>query len=153
MEPLLKNLKTAIFDVLEKMYFLLPDTEEIQETLSAEEDNFRSIYIGIKGDPAYILTFVFDKRLAETMTVDILGINESELNNEMLQKCLKETANIIAGKFLLSFVGQENRNITLPQNKKADVFGTFDLIKNDKMKLSFNGYCVNSYIDTINILK
>jgi CheY-specific phosphatase CheX len=153
MEPLLKNLKTAIFDVLEKMYFLLPDTEEIPESLSTDEENFRSIFIGIKGDPAYILTFVFDKRLAETMTVDILGTSESELNNETLQKCLKETANIIAGKFLLTFEGQGNRNITLPHNLKVDVFGQYDPIESDKLKLSFNGYSVNSYIDTVKIEK
>ncbi|MBN1292678.1 MAG: chemotaxis protein CheX [Candidatus Latescibacteria bacterium] len=151
MELLLKNLKTAIFDVLEHMYFLLPDTEEIHESLSAEEDNFCAISIGIKGDPTYVLTFVFDKRLAETMTVDILGISESEITNEMLQKCLKETANIIAGKFLLSFVGQQSRNITLPHNRKADVFGKYELIESNKLKLSFNGYCVNSYIDTVKI--
>ena len=149
METLLKNLRTAIFEVLEKMYFLVPDAEEDTASFSADEDSLCSIYIGLKGNPNYLLTFVFDKRLAKIMTVDILGIDESELNNDIIQRNLKETANIIAGKFLLSFEGQDNRNISLPHNRKEEIFGKYEPGESCKLSLSFNGYGVNSYIETV----
>ena len=148
MEAMLKNLKTAIFDVMETMFFLIPDVDELPP---GEEQNIDmcSIHIGIKGDQPYLLTFVFDKRLAGTMAVDFLGIDESEVDTMIIQKCLKETANIYAGKLLLSFEGQHNSNITLPFSRKDEVFGQYETLDTGTLSLSFDGYCLNALIEKI----
>ncbi|MCE5250237.1 chemotaxis protein CheX [bacterium] len=168
MEAKLKNLKTVISDVMEKMYFLLPDAEVDTINSYSSENHFLPIYIGIRGNPGYLLTFAFDRELAGSMAVDLLGVNETEVNDEIAEKCLKETANIIAGNFMLSFESQENLEITLPSARKQDIFGTdtitdepsgqgnteiIDGRKNSdgsvSLILSFNGYFLKAIIETV----
>ena len=147
MEHLLKNLKTAIFSIMEQMYFLLPDGES--ETPS-KIDNSIAIYIGITGNPRYLITLEYDRELAGKMTTDLLGIDESELNDELIRKNLRETANIVAGNFLLSFDGEENRNITLPCDTEEEVFNGGEITDKGSIELSFNGYGVSVELEEVN---
>ena len=57
MELIHKNLKTAIFKVVNMMLFLLPDGK----------NNKRCLYIGITGNPNYIITFNFHNDIARKM--------------------------------------------------------------------------------------
>ncbi len=146
METILKNLKTATFDVLEKMFFLLPNesdgsTPEISETVT--------VYIGITGNSKYLIELVYDKDLAVTMSSDLLGLEKEEVDTETIQKCLKETANIIAGNFLHGFNNDENRNVTLPQIRKNEVFGDFKTLNSNEFILSFNGYGIIVKLETV----
>lgn len=147
MEHLLKNLKTAIFNIMEQMYFLLPDGDS--ETPS-KIDNSIAIYIGITGNPRYLITLEYDSELAGKMTTDLLGIDESELNDELISKNLHETANIVAGNFLLSFNGEKNRNITLPCDTKEEVFNVGGITDKASIALSFDGYGVSVELEEVN---
>ena len=149
MEALLKDLKTAIFEVMEKMFFLLPDIERDVQFSDDSDRELHSIHIGIKGDPNYLLTFVFEKELAERMAIDILGIDDSEVNNELIQKCLKETANIYTGKFLLSFESRQDQNITLPSSRKERVFGDFNVLEQGSITMFFERKMLKAIIETI----
>src|SRR3989339_37515 len=82
-----RNLKTAISKVMETLFFLVPDEENTYDC---------SVYIGITGKPAYLLTIETCRKLAERMTEDLLGIDSEEVNDDLIHKCLQETANIIA---------------------------------------------------------
>ena len=148
MEVILKNLKTAIFDVMERMYFLLADEIDFGAPDIAKG---QTVYIGITGNPRYLVTIIIDGTLASTMASDILGI-EDGIDDDTIQKCLKETANIIAGNFLLGFNSSENRNVTLPHMKKADVFGGIHSSDLQEINVSFNGHGVTAVIETIDTL-
>ncbi len=150
MKTLLKSLKTAIFEVMETMFFHLPDAEENFLSSEGPDPVLSTIYIGLGGEENnYILTFIFNRELAGSMAYDLLGIDESELENEIIGKCLKETANIYAGKFMLKLESKENLNITLPHNKKEDIFGPFETTAEESLTLSFNGYSLNAVIENI----
>ncbi len=149
MEVILKNLKTAIFDVMEKMYFLLADEDDGQAPGIAKG---QTVYIGITGKPRYLLTLIIDGTLAGTMAADILGIQD-DIDTDTIQKCLKETVNVIAGSFLLGFKSEESRNVTIPQIKKEDIFGAFNPSDRQELTMSFDGYGVTAIIETVDSAK
>lgn len=109
MEAMLKSLKTAIFDIMETMYFLFPDEENAAISDCAEG---QSVSIGITGSPGYLITLTCDTNLAVSMASLLLGIDEDEVDTDTVQKCLKETANIVTGNFLFGFKSEENRDET-----------------------------------------
>lgn len=137
METILKNLKIAIFNVMEKMYFLLPDESDGSIPEISEPE---TVYIGITGNPVYLIKFAFERDIAVTMSSDLLGLEKEDVDHATIQKCLKETANIIAGNFLLGLKNEENRNVTLPKILKNDVFGKCKTLNSNEFILSFNGY-------------
>jgi len=149
MEVILKNLKTAIFDVMEKMYFLLADEDDGKTPDIAKG---QTVYIGIAGKPRYLLTLIIDGTLAGSMTADILGIQDG-VDTDTIQKCLKETVNVIAGSFLLGFQTEESRNVTIPQMKKEDVFGAFNPSDRQELTMSFDGYGVTAILETVDAAK
>ena len=105
--------------------------------------------VGIDGDPKYIITFAFDKQLIQSMSADLLGIDEDEVDDDVSDKCLKETANIIAGNFMLSFGSGTERNITLPSQQKRNIFGDFTITESTVMVSQFNGLSMNTIIESI----
>lgn len=149
MEVILKNLKTAIFDVMENMYFLLADEDEGQPPGIVRG---QTVYIGITGNPRYLVTLIMDGTLAGTMAADILGIRDG-VDVDTIQKCLKETSNVIAGSFLLGFKSEESRNVTIPQMKKEDVFGAFNPSDRQELTMSFDGYGVTAILETVDAAK
>ncbi len=147
MENLQKNLKTAIFEVMEKMFFILPDVNDGNVPDITESE---TVYIGISGNPAYVITLEYDKNLAVNMSSDLLGLDTVNVEDATIHKCLKETANIIAGNFLLGFKNEENRNVTLPSMRKRDVHGECPLENGGDFILSFDGYGVRVNLEKVN---
>lgn len=146
METILKNLKIAIFDVMEKMYFLLPD--ESDGSIPEISDSV-TVYIGITGNPTYLVTFVYENNLAVTMSSDLLGLDKEDVDTATIHKCLKETANVIAGNFLLGFSNEENSNVTLPQMQRNNVLGECKTLNSNEFTLSFNDYGINVKLETV----
>ena len=150
MEKMQGILRNSISDVLEKMYFLLPD----EKYLCADENNIKeTVYIGIKGNPVYLLSFSTERELLLNMTADFMGLDESEINDETLRNCLHETANVIGGRVLLNFSNEHNRDITLPCKNRSDVFGDHRGENLLKVKMSFNGLAFNANIESIDLNK
>ena len=150
MEVILKNLKTAIFNVMEKMYFFLPDEENTKTHII---NDGHVVYVGITGNPGFLITLIYDRKLASTMAADLLGIDEEKVDTNTIQKCLQETANIVAGNFLLECKGEKNRNVTFPHTRKEDVFGGCIAINSRDIVLSFNGYSVSAVLETIDTVQ
>ena len=149
MKTLLKNLKTATFNVLEKMFFILPDTDDELGDIRLQGDDTATIYIGITGSPSYLISMVFEKTMVANMAHDLLGIDCVDESDDLIEKCLSETANIIAGRFLLMFDETENRNISLPSIRREDVFGNKSSSESGEKIVSFDGYPVQLKIDVI----
>ncbi len=144
MDNLLRNLKTAIFNVMETMYFLVPDEEnggEIADGLTA--------YIGVTGAPNYRLSLTFDRELVRMMAVDLLGVDEDDLDDDLVYKCLSETANVVAGNYLLSFSEDENRNVTLPCMDREQVFDGGSSTDPVMVEMSFNGFGVHAELESV----
>ena len=144
MDNLLKSLKTAIFKVMEQMFFILPDEEE-----PPSPDNGRAIYIGISGTPGYLVTLKVDEVLASGMTTVLLGIEEEDLEDTLVRQSLRETANIVAGNFLLSFENDEQRNVTLPFNSREDVFPGGRATESGAIHMSFDGHPFSAILEVI----
>ena len=140
MKVLLKDLKTAISKVMEMMYFLLPDEEEVRD---------RTVYIGITGEPSYRIAFTFDPSLSQRMTMDLLNVEEPDITTELTNQTLKETANIIAGNLLHSFDSSENRNLTLPFTQRADVFGDLGVVEQEEFSVFFEGQKMAITVETL----
>ena len=90
---------------------------------------------------------------AHRAPVDLLGIDEKEVDTNTIQKCLRETANIIAGSFLLGFEGEKSRNVTLPSMNKEDVFAAVNISDRLEITLSFNGYGVSATLETVDTVQ
>lgn len=149
MKTLLKNLKTATFNVLEKMFFMLPDAEDEIGDATLSSDETATIYIGITGTPSYLISMGFEKPMVANMAQDLLGIDSVDESDDLIEKCLSETANIIAGRFLLMFDETEKRNITLPSICKEEVFENSEPSESGAKIVSFDGYPVQLKIDVI----
>lgn len=142
METFHKNLKTAISKVMETMFFLIPDEESIVVS---------TVYIGITGKPAYLIKIDSDRDLAEKMTEDLLGVESEEVNDDLIYKCLQETANIIAGRILLTLDSQEARELTLPVKNKRDVFGKYNILDEREVCLSFDGRYIKTIVEVVEV--
>jgi CheY-specific phosphatase CheX len=147
MEVLLRNLKIAIFNVMETMFFLLPDEDSGE---MPDIQNSHSVYIGIRGEPSYLISLTYDHNLAVTMATDLLGVDAENATTDTIQNCLSETANIITGNFLLT-LGENGGNITFPQIMKQDVFGKTYLLESGTITLSFNGFGVSAMLEKVTI--
>jgi len=143
MSDLQKNLKEAIFNVMEQMFFFLPDEETAQGSPDID------VYIGITGDPQYLISLFFDKMLAGRMATNLLGMENFDLDDETVRKNLQEAANIIGGRFLLSFENSENRNVTLPSLDHSKIFPGSSPIEAVELTVSYDSCPLRAKIEVV----
>jgi CheY-specific phosphatase CheX len=146
MNDILKSLKAAIFDVMERMFFHIPDPDGETENCCGMEGY--PVSIGITGEPRYRITMVFDPHLASEMAADALG-TETESRGETIRKCLLETINIVAGNFLHRLEGETDRGITLPSFDASEIFGALVPVERRTASFRFGGRPVSAVIETI----
>ncbi len=142
MSDISQSLKTAIFNTMERMFFLLPDPDGEGDVISGG----RSVVIGITGAPRYLLTLVFEPDLADAMAANALG--KKGVDAAMLNKCLLEAANVIAGNFLHHWDGSYERNITLPSLDRGAVFDRFIPGDSRFARFTFEGMSLEVRIET-----
>jgi CheY-specific phosphatase CheX len=133
MSDLSKSLKTAIFNTMERMFFLLPDPDGE----SAGTSGGYSVSIGITGNPRYRLTLTFEPELAGAMAANALGMPSAD--TATLKKCILEATNVIAGNFLQHWDDSQGRNITLPSLTREGVFERFVPRETDHTDFTFEG--------------
>lgn len=140
MEALQNSLKTATFKVMETMFYLLPDDEVPVG---------RSVYIGITGSPAYLITLTFNENLARHMAQVLLKPCDDFLEERLVNQCLAETANIIGGNLLHTFGNSDSRNLTLPSGCKRDIFPGMVVEESSGLTMTFEGEPVHVIIETV----
>lgn len=142
MSDLPKSLKTAIFNTMERMFFLLPDPDGEDAVISTGY----SVFIGVTGKPRHRLILVFERELAIVMAVNTLGKPLSDVS--MLNKCLLEAANVIAGNLLHVWDESGDRNITLPTLDRDSVFPVFTPRETLVARFMFEGLGMEVRVET-----
>lgn len=146
MNDLLKSLKTAISDVMERMFFFLPDPEGDGEC--PPEEGY-AVYIGVSGNPRYRITLAFDPAIAAGMAANALGDGAAS-DMALVRKCLLEAANIIAGNFLHHWTrGAKGREITLPSFAADAIYPGAEPSGRQTVTLWFDFRGVSATIETI----
>ena len=112
-------LMNAIFEVFEKMFFVFlePADEEISyEMISSIE------FLGpVKGD----IRVYFSYGVAETMVRNMLGIDNSEITDRLIEDCTKEAVNMISGNFLHKYDSSKVFDLSIPEfEKKKSTFAS-----------------------------
>ena len=144
MNDILKSLKTAISNVMERMFFFLPDPEEEGDCRPVDGT---AVSIGVSGTPGYRVTLTFDPVLAQGMVVNALGVEKPD--KAIVEKCLLEAANIIAGNFLHNWQDAKGRELTLPSFNPNDIHKGAKSSESQTVTLWFDFRGVSATIETI----
>jgi CheY-specific phosphatase CheX len=97
---MLKTLRAATFEVLETMFFLLPESPE--ETEPYFTGTGLRARVPVTGPKAFSVGLTVPLGLARYMGANFLGAFPDQLSQEMLDDVVRELANMVAGVFLRS---------------------------------------------------
>lgn len=95
MEMISRKLRSSIFEVFEKMFFIF-----LEPAVADRNDYTCSSNITFKGIFEGKLMLSFTQSLAEMMVINLLNMEAEEINDELVSDCLKEAANMVCGNFL-----------------------------------------------------
>ncbi len=95
METMKQMMEISIFEVFEKMFFIFLEQ-------STNENNHYDLEAAIDftGTVKGEVRFFVSDRIARAMVMNMLGINESDINEKEIEDCSKEAVNMICGNFL-----------------------------------------------------
>ena len=113
-----KTLITAIFEVLEKMFFVF--TEPLKGKSSGIYQ--MKTEISFNGPVNGSLQILFSRGVAETMAKNILNFDQDKITDEIMADCLKESINMICGNFVRKLDPKRVFNLSIP---------TFEMISED----------------------
>lgn len=145
MNGFLKSLKTAISNVMERMFFLLPDPDDGTDVGTVKGYD---VSIGITGNPRFRITLTFDPALASAMAANALG-GDAARDEGTVRKCLLEATNVVAGNVLQAWDDGKNREITLPSFRRGDIFGSVSFSESRTIGLRFEDQGVSVLIETV----
>jgi CheY-specific phosphatase CheX len=128
MKKIQETLMTSIFNVFEKMFFVFlePLDEDIQY------DMVTSIkFTGVmKGEiKAYL-----SRGIVDIMAQNMLSMEPSEITDQTIEDCAKESINMIAGSFLNKLEPSQVFDLSIPDFEKK----TGQFVKDSKATLSLS---------------
>lgn len=128
MKKIQETMMTSIFNVFEKMFFVFlePLDEDIQY------DMVTSIkFTGVmKGEiKAYL-----SRGIVDIMAQNMLSIEPSEITDQTIEDCAKESINMIAGSFLNKLEPSQVFDLSIPDFEKR----TGQFVKDSKATLSLS---------------
>lgn len=128
MKKIQETMMTSIFNVFEKMFFVFlePLDEDIQY------DMVTSIkFTGVmKGEiKAYL-----SRGIVDIMAQNMLSIEPSEITDQTIEDCAKESINMIAGSFLHKLEPSQVFDLSIPDFEKR----TGQFVKDSKATLSLS---------------
>lgn len=100
MEGLVPILERAIFKILTEMYFLIPDVDLPAGVAGGFSGPGYTLSLGRRGGESIRFFFLFDPVLGKSMTADFMGLNQSDVTEEMVEGTLRECVNMIVGNLL-----------------------------------------------------
>jgi CheY-specific phosphatase CheX len=95
---MLKTLRAATFEVLETMFFLLPESPE--ETEPYFTGTGLRAWVPVAGPKPFSVGLTVPQGLARYMGANFLGASPDQISLEMLNDVVRELANMIAGTLL-----------------------------------------------------
>ena len=95
MKEMKETMRAAIFDVLEKMFyvFLEPVSDQYSDYAMEASIQFSG---AAKGE----VRISVSEEMAKIMVRNLLGLDEKEITEQNIEDCIKEAANMICGNFL-----------------------------------------------------
>ena len=104
-----QTLTDSIFEVFERMFYVF------LEPLDGRDDELHyQAGISFNGPINGELSVFFSRPLAEMMLKNMLNIGEEEINDQLLEDCLKESVNMICGNFLSNHDAGQVFDLSIP---------------------------------------
>ncbi len=95
MQEVKETMMAAIFDVLEKMFYVF--LEPVEDECSDYDVGAAIQFSGAQKGELKILA---SEGLAKSMVQNLLGLEGEEITDEDIEDCIKEAANMICGNYL-----------------------------------------------------
>ena len=95
MKDMKEIMRAAIFDVVEKMFYVF--LEPVGDEYS---DYAMEAAVQFKGDVRGEISILVSEALAENMVRNFLGLAEGQMTGDDIEDCVKEVANMVCGNFL-----------------------------------------------------
>ena len=111
-----KNLKSAISEVYESMFFMFPEEVGEEETEPPFPKSCFCARISLKGSGVAFILFC-SKKMVEDMAENLLG-EEKNFDEESLIDVLKEAVNVIAGVLLTAGDVEGDISLGVPQGER-----------------------------------
>ena len=105
-------LKDVTFNVLETMFFAIPELNETTDPASYDVEGC----IDLSGEKKISLTLAFPKELGLDLASNFLGLAPEDVSEEQLLDLTREMINMVGGNLLTS-LGDENFSLGLPESR------------------------------------
>jgi CheY-specific phosphatase CheX len=102
-------LTSSIFEVFERMFYVFLEPADKPDG----EYHYRAD-INFSGPLSGELTAIFSRPLAEVMLKNMLNVGEDEINDQLMEDCLKESLNMICGNFLSKYDSGQVFDLSIP---------------------------------------
>ena len=109
-----ENLRGATFNVLETMFFAVPEYVDG----SGDEDWEVEGVISLTSDQKLTVFLMLPKNLGLSLASNFLGIEPHEVSNDQLLDLIREMTNMIGGN-LVTQLGDESISLGLPESRLA----------------------------------
>jgi CheY-specific phosphatase CheX len=109
MREVKETLRAAIFDVLEKMFYVF--LEPVGDECSGYDMGAAIQFSGAQKGELKILA---SEGLARSMVQNLLGLKVEEITDKHIEDCIKEAANMICGNFLGRLDKTKVFDLTIP---------------------------------------
>jgi CheY-specific phosphatase CheX len=122
-ETLITAVKTSISEVLEKMFFLpldFYDTADSGKFPDLDIKKLMNCRLDFGGPFSGFFLLFIPMRLAQSMTADFVGENESNVSPEQVTETVKEIVNMIAGNAFSIYDEQAVFNLDIPKMVSPD---------------------------------
>jgi CheY-specific phosphatase CheX len=109
MQKIRQTLTSSIFEVFERMFYVFLEPADRADG----EYHYRAV-INFSGPLSGKLTAIFSRPLAEVMLQNMLNIDRDEINEKLMEDCLKESLNMTCGNFLGKYDSAQVFDLSLP---------------------------------------
>ncbi|MDD5170336.1 MAG: chemotaxis protein CheX [Syntrophales bacterium] len=100
----------SVFEVFEKMYYIFLEPRDYE----CKGENRRVVRIRFSGDVSGEMSAYYSGALAESMVENALGVDKDEMNDHVIEDCLKECVNMICGNFLQKLEPDKVLHLSIP---------------------------------------
>jgi len=126
-------LTDSIFEVFEKMFYVFLEPADGPDGAY----HYRA-GINFSGPLRGEVTAVFSRPLAEVMLKNMLNIGDNEINEGLMEDCLKESLNMICGNFLSKHDSTQVFDLSIPTYASGrQVAGSTEGIDSEAVTLDF----------------
>jgi CheY-specific phosphatase CheX len=160
MEFLIKNMREAISNVMETMFFQVVQVPDVNGTLEEWFFGSRTLLgatLTFKGHLAGSIVLLMPKKMADEMTRDFLGLEKEKVSEGQRRDIVKEALNMIGGHALSISDGTGAYQIGIPalldergltREKFGELEGESILIETENSRLAVSIVLENSEADS-----